>query len=234
MAGQQRSGGPKDELARVAVVEDDDPLRQVVTDVLESAGFRVAPWGSAADALQELERFRPDLTLIDIELGEGIDGFGLAELIRARFDVPFVFLTASDGLGNRLRGFELGADDYIVKPFAVPELVARVTAVLRRAGRLTSPTIEVYDIIIDEMRREVTRDGVDLALTSLEFDILAMLARHRGTPVSKRRLLALVWGFGDLDPNLVEVHVSALRRKLEEHGPRVIYTERSLGYVIRA
>jgi DNA-binding response OmpR family regulator len=234
VAGRQVDGAPRDELARVAVVEDDDALRQVVTDVLTGAGFRVAPWASAADALEAIDRFRPDLTLIDIDLGEGVDGFGLAEVIRARIDVPFVFLTASDGLGARLRGFELGADDYIVKPFAVPELVARVTAVLRRAGRLTSPTIEVFDIVIDETRREATRAGVDLGLTSLEFDILAMLARHRGTPVSKRRLLALVWGFGDLDPNVVEVHVSALRRKLEERGPRVIYTERSQGYVIRA
>jgi DNA-binding response OmpR family regulator len=106
--------------------------------------------------------------------------------------------------------------------------------VLRRAGRLTSPTVEVFDVVIDETRRVATRSGADLKLTALEFDILAALARHRGRPVSKRQLLALVWGFGELDPNVVEVHVSALRRKLEEHGPRLVHTERSAGYVIHA
>jgi DNA-binding response OmpR family regulator len=225
---------PGDNLARILLVEDNEPLRATVAGVLTSAGFRVAACSTARAALDELEPFHPDLALVDVDLGDDMDGFELAELIRSRLDVPFVFLTAADSLEARLRGFELGADDYVVKPFAVAELVARVTAVLRRAGRLTSSTIEVFDVVIDESKRVATRSGVDLKLTALEFDILATLARYRGRPVSKRQLLALVWGFGELDPNVVEVHVSALRRKLEEQGPRLVHTERSAGYVIHA
>ena len=214
------------------LVEDDAPLRRTVADVLTGAGFLVSACATVAEALIELERFHPDMALVDVELGGEMDGFALTEVIRARVDVPFVFLTAADGLEARLRGFELGADDYVVKPFAVPELVARITAVLRRSGRLTSPTIEVFDVVIDQARRHATRAGHDLGLTALEFDILAALAHHRGDAVSKRQLLALVWGFGELDPNVVEVHVSALRRKLEERGPRLIHTERGSGYVL--
>ena len=144
-----------------------------------------------------------------------------------------VFLTAADTLEERLSGFDLGADDYIVKPFAVAELLSRVRVILRRAGRLDSPTRQIRDLVVDEATRTVMRNKDRVELTRTEFDLLLVLVRSPGKVFSKTQLLAQVWGFDEFDPNLVEVYVSSLRRKLEAHGPRLLFTERGRGYVIR-
>ena len=149
-------------------------------------------------------------------------------------EIPIVFVTAADAIDERLRGFEVGADDYIVKPFVASELLARVRAVLRRSGRLTSPTYQVFDLLVDEANRTASRSGHDLQLTKVEFDLLAVLSRTPGQVFSKAQLLSLVWGFDGYDNNLVEVHISALRRKLEANGGRLIHTERGEGYVLRS
>jgi DNA-binding response OmpR family regulator len=217
----------------VLVVEDDSTLRTALVKVLEREELRVCAVGTAADAEAQAEAFRPDVAILDVGLPDGRTGFDVARWLRSRGDIALIFLTAADALDDRLRGFDLGADDYLVKPFAVPELVARLKAVLRRAGRLVSSTIEVRDLVVDEATRLAIRGGSELALTPLEFELLLVLAKNVDTVFSKRQLLALVWGFDDFDPNLVEVHVSALRRKLEEHGPRLIHTARNAGYVLR-
>jgi DNA-binding response OmpR family regulator len=178
--------------------------------------------------------FRPDLVVLDVRLPGASDGFDLAARLRSLAQVPIMFLTAADDLADRLRGFEVGADDYLVKPFAIGELLARIRAVLRRAGRLRSPTYEVCDLVVDEANRVALRGGVELFLTKTEFELLAVLARQPGEVFSKAQLLSLVWGFDGYDQNLVEVHMSALRRKLEAHGGRLIHTERGEGYVLRA
>jgi DNA-binding response OmpR family regulator len=141
-------------------------------------------------------------------------------------------LTALDSLADRIRGFDAGADDYVVKPFAIVEVLARVTAILRRLGRVPA-TVQVGDLIVDEDAKVAVRAGVTIDLTGTEFRILAYLIGHRGRILSKTQLLTQVWGYDEYDPNLVEVHVSALRRKLEQHGPRLIHTARGLGYVLR-
>jgi DNA-binding response OmpR family regulator len=143
-----------------------------------------------------------------------------------------VFVTARDGVADRLCGFEAGADDYVVKPFVAAELVARVRAVLRRTGRLRSTTVEVADVVIDEDAGEVLRGGRRIAVTATELRLLGYLARQRGRVVSKTQILTQVWGYDAYDPNLVEAYVSTLRRKLEQHGPRLIHTVRGVGYRI--
>jgi DNA-binding response OmpR family regulator len=208
-------------------VEDEASVRDAVVRALRGEGFVVAAFADARGA-DEILSHAPDLALLDVILGTD-DGFVLATALRARRDLPVVFLTARDSLDDRVAGFALGADDYLVKPFALEELLARVRAVLRRSGRHTVP-LEVGDVLFDEVAGTAARAGSALELTPTERRLLAFLLRHRGAVLSKDQLLTQVWGYDAYDPNLVEVHVSALRRKLEQYGTRVIHTVRGLGY----
>ena len=218
---------------RLLFIEDDSSLREAVTVTLRQAGYEVRAEADGSALSDAVADFHPDMAILDVRLPEGEEGFELAIRLKAMADLPIVFVTAADDLEDRLRGFEVGGDDYLVKPFAVAELLARVRAVLRRAGRLSSPTYQVYDLLIDETHRSVHRGSVELQLTKTEFEVLAVLAREPGRVFSKNQLLSLVWGFAGYQGNLVEVHVSALRRKLEAHGGRLIHTERGEGYVLR-
>ncbi|MGH9009714.1 MAG: response regulator transcription factor [Acidimicrobiia bacterium] len=218
---------------RLLFIEDDPSLREAVTVTLRQAGYEVRADADGSDLDRAVADFHPDMAILDVRLPEGHEGFELAARLKAMVDLPIVFVTAADNLDDRLRGFEVGGDDYLVKPFAVAELLARVRAVLRRAGRLTSPTYQVFDLLIDEANRTARRAGTDLALTKIEFELLMVLAREPGRVFSKTQLLSLVWGFDGYQGNLVEVHVSALRRKLEAVGGRLIHTERGEGYVLR-
>ncbi|GAA2750702.1 response regulator transcription factor [Amnibacterium kyonggiense] len=218
--------------ARVLVVEDDALIRESVAAALERAGFSVHALPDGTDVARIATDFRPDLALLDVMLPGPVDGLRLARSLRRDRDVPVIFLTARDSGADRLAGFGTGADDYIVKPFIVEELIARVRVVLRRLGRVPA-TMELGDLVIDEQSAEVVRGGVVLDLTATEYRLLGYLARERGRILSKTQLLTQVWGYDDYDANLVEVHVSALRRKLEEHGPRVLHTVRGFGYVLR-
>jgi two-component system, OmpR family, response regulator len=218
---------------RLLFIEDDSSLREAVAVTLRRAGYEVRADADGSDLNGAVANFRPDMAILDVRLPDGDEGFALAARLKAMADLPIVFVTAADNLEDRLRGFEAGADDYLVKPFAVAELLARVRAVLRRAGRLTSPTYEVYDLFVDEANRTARRGDVELSLTKTEFELLTVLAREPGRIFSKTQLLSLVWGFDGYQGNLVEVHVSALRKKLENHGGRLIHTERGEGYVLR-
>lgn len=214
--------------ARILVVEDDDALRTAVVSTLRAEGHLVAAAPDGRTILDDLDRAVPDLVLLDWML-PGPSGILLAARIRARSDAAVVMMTARDELDDRLRGFAEGADDYVVKPFAMAELVARVTAVLRRRGRVPT-VIEVGDLVIDPDGSTVRRDGVLLDLTATEFRLLCFLAESRGRTVSKGQITTQVWGYDAVAANLVEVHLSALRRKMEAHGPRLVHTVRGLGY----
>jgi DNA-binding response OmpR family regulator len=215
---------------RLLVVEDDPALRESLLAVLAQHDFDVEAVADGASFIDVVATFRPGLALLDVGLPGDTDGFDLAGTLAATTSVPFLFITAADALPDRLRGFELGADDYLVKPFSMSELLARIRAVLRRSGRLTSAVHVVRDLVVDESERDVTRAGVPVELTHTEFEVLAALARHPGQVISKVRLMSTVWGFDQYDSNIVEVHISALRRKLDAHGPRLIHTVRGAGY----
>ncbi|MGD9530145.1 MAG: response regulator transcription factor [Pseudonocardia sp.] len=216
--------------ARVLVVEDAEAIRTAVLAGLAGAGFEATGREDGRTLEQDLAAFRPDLVVLDIML-PGRDGFALLDVVRRRSDAGVVMLTARDGVDDRLRGLHGGADDYVVKPFALAELLARVTAVLRRMGR-TPSAVAVGDLVVDAAAGTVVRGGVPIELTATELRLLDYLATQRGRVVSKGQILTRVWGYTDYDPNLVEVHISALRRKLGE--PRLLHTVRGLGYVLRA
>ncbi len=217
------------EQARVLVVEDAEAILAAVLTGLADAGFEVTGRACGRDVERDLATFRPDLVVLDVML-PGRDGFALLDVVRRHSDAGVLLLTARDGIDDRLRGLHGGADDYLVKPFVLAELVARVTAVLRRLGR-TPSVVQVGDLVLDAAAGTVLRAGRPIELTATERRLLEQLAAHRGRVLSKAQLLTSVWGYQDFDPNLVEVHISALRRKLGD--PKLLHTVRGLGYVLR-
>jgi DNA-binding response OmpR family regulator len=218
--------------ARVLVVEDADAIRAAVHSALRDAGYEVLGRPDGQQLESDLARFRPDLVILDVML-PGRDGFTLLDVVRRTTQAGVVVLTARDGVPDRLRGLSGGADDYLVKPFVLAELVARVAAVLRRLGRASS-TVQIGDLVVDADSGVVLYRDQQVDLTATELRLLNYLAAQRGRVVSKAQILTAVWGYEDYDPNLVEVHVSALRRKLEAHGPRLLHTVRGLGSVLRS
>ena len=216
---------------RILVVEDTEAIRVSVETALHTAGFVVRALPDGTELEPELTRFRPDLVVLDVML-PGRDGFELLHEIRRRSAAGVVMLTARDGVDDRLRGLGEGADDYVVKPFVLAELVARVGAVLRRTGR-TRPTIEIGDLMVDVEAGMALYAGERVDLTATEWKLLSYLAAHRERVLSKTQILTAVWGYDDYAPNLVEVNVSTLRKKLEAHGPRLVHTVRGQGYVLR-
>lgn len=219
--------------ARVLVVDDDEAIASAIQLALGGAGYdvQVAADADAAAAIAEVHG--SDLAVLDLRLPGPRDGTDLAVRLREGSDLPIIFLTAVDDLETRVTCFSVGADDYLAKPFSMAELLLRIHALLRRSGRLTSGVLRVSDLEVDEGRHVVLRAGLELELTPTEFRILATLARNPGLVLSKLQLLQGVWGYDAYDTNLVEVHVSSLRRKLEACGPRILHTVRGVGYVVR-
>ena len=221
--------------ARILVIEDEPLLRESIAAALRAADFAVEAHPDGRDFADRVASFRPDAAVLDIMLPD-TSGLSLARHLRTHSQAAVVFVSARDGVHDRLTGFEAGADDYIVKPFVTAELVARLRAVLRRSGRLVSNTVQMADLIIDEESGQVWRGQRPVAVTATELRLLVCLARNRDRVLSKTQLLTLVWGYDDYDPNLVETFVSALRRKLEREPDetRLIHTVRGVGYRMSA
>ena len=219
---------------RVVIVEDDAPIRSALDVALRGEGYQVLALSDGTDLQAASGRLptRPGCSRRPTACRA--DGLALARLLRRGSALPILFLTAADAVEDRLAGFDAGGDDYLIKPFSMAELMARVRSLLKRAGRLESATWQVGDLVVDDGARSVVRAGLTLELTRTEYDLLAALIRHVGRVLSKTQLLTQVWGFDAYDANLVEVHMSALRRKLEQAGPRIVHTVRGSGYVLRA
>ena len=222
--------------ARILLVEDDPSIREVTAIGLGAAGFAVT---TAADGVEGLERFRAepfDLILLDVMLPR-LDGYEVCRQIRKTSTVPIVMLTARGEAMDVVVGLEAGADDYVRKPFEVPELIARVRAALRRAGGGPAPgesaQLRLGPLSIDVAGRTVARDGTDIPLTRTEFDLLLELVRHAGQVLSRDVLLDRVWGYDYLgDSRLVDVAVQRLRAKVEADPAitELIQTVRGAGY----
>ena len=215
---------------RVLVVEDEPPARDLLVAILRGDGYTVHAVEDGASALEAAESFRPDLALLDGGL-PGISGADLASRLRMASDLPIIFVTGADSADAVHRGFRVGADDYITKPFDAEELSWRVKAVLRRSGRAVQRVWGCGDLVVDDTTQSVTRSGEPVALTATEFKLLRVLSRNAERIVPKKQLLTEVWA-NEANNHLLEVHMSSLRRKLEVHGPRMIRTIRATGYLL--
>lgn len=216
---------------RVLVVDDDSSLSEMLTIVLEHEGWTTSVCSSGDKVMAAFSGFKPDLVLLDLML-PGLDGMKVCRQIRERSAVPIIMLTARADTQDVVRGLEVGADDYITKPFKNQELVARVRARLRRTDQLSEP-LEFGDIVLDPAGHTVTRAGVPLDLTPLEFDLLTCLLSKPDQVFTRESLLEKVWGYHHPgDTKLVNVHMTRLRSKIEDdaENPRVIRTVRGVGY----
>lgn len=220
-------------LPRILIVEDEPTLAQALRYNLEREGYRVTLASQGQEALDTFHLRHPDLVILDLILPD-MDGLEVCRALRRHSSVPILILTARGEETDRVVGLELGADDYMVKPFSMRELVARVRALLRRAQ--SSPPDEVLvssDLRLDLRRREAYRGGMPLPLRPKEFDLLAFFMRHRGRALSREEILTHVWGVDvAVDTRTVDVHVRWLREKVEKvpSKPTRIITVRGLGY----
>jgi len=220
----------------VLVVDDEAMVREALERALRLEGFAVATAPGGREALAEVALRPPAVVVLDVTMPD-LDGVSVVRRLRADgIDIPVCILSARDEIEDRVAGLQAGADDYLVKPFALPELTARLHALLRRRGNSTNGPLEIGDIVIDSRRHVATRGGRELGLTRREWDLLETFARHPGQVLSRDQLLNLVWGYAvEVETNVVDVFVGYLRRKLETEGePRVLHTVRGVGWALRA
>ncbi|MCS4535844.1 MtrAB system response regulator MtrA [Corynebacterium sp. HS2168-gen11] len=217
---------------KILVVDDDPAISEMLTLVLQSEGFDAVVVNDGAQAVDVFFREEPDLVLLDLML-PGMNGIDICRAIRQRSTTPIVMLTAKTDTVDVVLGLESGADDYVPKPFKAKELVARVRARLRGTHETNQDSVEIGDLFIDIKGHSVTRGGVEIALTPLEFDLLFELASKPGQVFSREQLLKRVWGYRNAsDTRLVNVHVQRLRSKIEKdpENPQIIVTVRGVGY----
>ncbi len=221
-------------MSRILVVDDEVQILRALRRALDARGYDVVTAADGEEALDEVERSMPDLVVLDLNL-PGISGFEVCRRIRGWSQVPILILSVREDEAGKVRALDLGADDYLTKPFGVEELLARVRALLRRSRPEGSapPRFEIDGIVIDLADRRVSRDGTDVHLTKTEWTLLETLAEHPGKLLTHRWLLERVWGLGyEEDIEVLRVFVSQLRRKIEPDAsqPRLILTDTGIGY----
>ncbi|RAG81161.1 DNA-binding response regulator [Streptacidiphilus pinicola] len=226
--------------ASLLVVDDEPNIRELLSASLRFAGFRVASAATGAEAVAYVQRTRPDLVVLDVMLPDA-DGFTLVKRLRDDSDrdkIPVIFLTAKDGVEDKISGLTAGGDDYVTKPFSLEELIARIRAILRRTGGPADDgRLVVADLELDLVGHQVHRAGRPVSLSPTEFKLLEYLMTNTGRVVSKMQILDHVWAYdfgGDL--SIVESYISYLRRKMDsgaDGAPKLIHTVRGVGYVLR-
>jgi DNA-binding response OmpR family regulator len=221
-------------VARVLLTEDEERMATLVADALRDDGHEVEVTHDGSTALDRARDGDFEVLVLDVMLPD-IDGFAVCrELRRVGVRTAVLMLTARDAVEDRVQGLDVGADDYLVKPFAVAELRARVRALARRPAGLRGAELRVADLVLDPLKREVRRAGHRLDFTAREYGFLDFLMRHVGETLTRAEILDGVWGEGS-EPygNVVDLYIHYLRQKTEVHGPRLIHTVRGLGYVLR-
>ncbi|MCW2497267.1 response regulator transcription factor [Jatrophihabitans sp.] len=222
---------------RVLVVDDEENVTHLVSSALRFDGFETMTADSGPNALAKIVEYDPDLVVLDVMM-PGRDGLGVLQDLRAAgSQVPVIFLTARDTAGDRVSGLRAGADDYVVKPFSIEELLARVHAVLRRSvpDDARDGVLRIADLELDENSHEVTRAGVEVHLTATEIELLRYLMRNERVVLSKAQILDRVWKYDfQGQSNIVELYIGYLRRKVDAVEPKLIHTIRGAGYVIKA
>jgi len=222
----------------ILVVEDEPTLRETLAEALEADGFRTIQAGDGRAALELFRAEQPDLVLLDLMLPE-LSGLEVTRQVRAESSVPIVMLTARDAEVDKVVGLELGADDYVTKPFSSRELSARIRAVLRRgesSGAPVPPTVDLAGVTVDLAGHRVLKDGTEIPMKPKVFELLAFLLRHPGQVISRDQLLEQVWGYDyPGETRTVDVHVHWLRSAIEPTPatPTLIHTVRGVGYVLR-
>ena len=225
------------ELRRILVVDDEPSIVDAVATALRYEGYEVSEARTGRAGLAAAQDDQPDLIVLDVMLPD-IDGFEIARRIRADgLPIPILFLTAKDGLDDKVHGFSVGADDYVTKPFSLAEIVVRVRAIIQRAhGALPTASRQLMyaDVVLDPDTHEVWRNGTTVELTATEFNLLRFFLMNPGRVLSKPQILDHVWHYDfDGDANILETYISYLRRKLNQFGPSLIHTVRLVGYVMR-
>jgi two-component system OmpR family response regulator len=220
---------------KLLLVDDEDNLRSMLDAALRHLGFDVHPVASGREALEAVPAVKPDLVVLDVMLPD-LDGFEVCRRLRSEGSkTPVLFLTAKDATEDKVRGLTLGGDDYLVKPFSLEELVARINAVLRRAGLAQNgTTLRCGDLEMDDDAHRVARNGDEVTLSPTEYNLLRYLLVNQGRVVSKAQILDHVWqyDFGG-DGGVVETYIGYLRRKVDSGDHKLIHTIRGVGYSLR-
>jgi OmpR family response regulator RpaB len=225
---------------RILVVDDEPAVRRILKTRLSMAGYEITTAADGEEAIKLFEMEPPDLVILDVMLPKG-DGYQICQTLRETSDVPIIMLTALSDVADRIAGLQIGADDYLVKPFSPKELEARINTILRRFKRgdfkdcAPNGTVQVGNLSIDSNRRRVYIDNQLIRLTEIEFNVLQLLINQAGEPISRAAILEAIWGYAPRQPGdlrLVDVHISRLRGKIEADPkqPEYIITERGMGY----
>ena len=231
---------------KILIADDEANIRRILETRLAMQGHTVAAAKDGAEALELFRSSEPDVVVLDVMMPE-LDGFAVLERIRAQSEVPIILLTALGDVADRITGLQLGADDYMVKPFSPKELEARIRCVMRRAGQgqagsgggaASAPLLVLGDLTLDFTRRQAFRSGERIRLTGMEFNLLELLISRAGEPIHRLDMLEKVWGYKPgkaSDSRVVDVHVSRLRAKLETdpENPELIITARGQGYLFQ-
>ncbi len=238
--GRKRHTMTTDEEARtaerkpVALIVDDEPqIVEFLRMGFGYEGFCVSVARTGSDALRAVTAQRPDIIILDIML-PGLNGFQVAQQIRRAHDTCIIMLTAKEDVDDRIAGLDMGADDYVTKPFIFKELMARVRAVLRRRGLHVGEVLTFQDVTLHRGAYTVTRDGRSIELTPREFELLEFFMMHPRQVLTRNAILARIWGYSYVgDDNVIEVYVKHLREKLQDTPPQLLKTVRGIGYVLR-